>query len=172
MHDTMSSPARVLPVRLSCRFSNGMVMSYGARAVSCEGETLRVLTSEKFEPGVALQVTSPVLARPTVYRVAKVSRSEGQAGFFLVDLRVLAPPTPKPAARRPIPEVLREAAAELAERLEAAGPQATLYGALSATTSRQAGAFVVASLAAVLALVQRKGLADTLSLVRSLEGFR
>lgn len=183
----------LIRVRLSCRYSNGIVMTFVGRVVSHEEGTLRVVTSEKFDVGIPLTATCDLLSGPTVFRVAKVTRWEDQAGFFLVELQ---PPTrPKPAtpqalagppattsvakpaqpelrAKTAVPEALRAAAAVLADRLVLVGPRATLQEALDGMRPRSAKACVWVAATALLLLAQRNGLAEPLPLVRSLGSAR
>lgn len=185
-------------VRLSCRYSNGMVMTFMGRLVSHEDETLRVVTSEKFDVGIPLTATCDLLSGPTVFRVAKVTRWEDQAGYFLLELQPPTQPTPtrpkpatlqalagppatstvaKPArpelrAKTAVPEAFRAAAAVLADRLVLVGPRATLQDALDGMRPRSAKACVWVAATALLLLAQRNGLAESLPLVRSLGSAR
>ncbi len=178
----------LLRVRLSCRYSNGIVMTFVGRVVSHEDETLRVATSEKFDVGIPLTATCDLLSGPTVFRVANVTRWEDQAGFFLLELHLLTRPKPaapqalagppattvvaQPAApelrtKTAVPEAFRSAAAVLADRLVLVGPRATLQEALDGMSRRSAKACVWVAATALLLLAQRNGLAEPLPLVRS-----
>ncbi len=101
-------------VRLSCRYSNGMVVNFAGRVLSHEEETLRVVTSAQFDVGIPLTATCDVLPGPTVCRVAKVTRWEDQAGFFLLELNHSAPtkraPPKAPSATTAGPNAAKAAA--------------------------------------------------------------
>lgn len=192
----LQSPAAIVPVQLSCRYANGMVMKYSGRLVSWDGESnLHVLSTEKFDVGIALTAVSSRLTAPTACRVARVTRSVDQPGFFLIELlaavgaakpvsastaisvsasvsaalpSVLEAVVAQGTANVPVPESFRAAADLLGSRLILADEQATLADVLSGVTPAQVELCVWAAAAAVLRLVDRKGLADSRSLVRSL----
>jgi len=180
-------------VRLSCRYSNGMVVNFAGRVLSHEDETLRVVTSTNFDVGIPLTATCDVLPGPTVCRVAKVTRWEDQAGFFLLELHHSArkkpaapqassataagsnaakPAAPEPRSKIAVPEAFRTAAGVLADRLVLVGPRATLQEALDGMRPRSAKACVWVAATALLLLAQRKGLAEPLPLLRSLGSAR
>ena len=54
--DFRASP---IAIRLSCRYSNGTVVSYVGRALHLDDSQLRVLSAETFESGVQLSVLAP-----------------------------------------------------------------------------------------------------------------
>lgn len=178
-------------VRLSCRYSNGMVVNFAGRLLSHEEETLRVVTSAKFDVGIPLTATCDVLPGPTVCRVANVTRWEDQAGFFVLDLNHSArskpaapgassataaannaaePAAPEPRSKIAVPEAFRTAAGVLADRLVLVGARATLQEALDGLRPRSAKACVWVAATALLLLARRNGLAEPLELVRSLGG--
>ena len=76
------------PVRLICRYSNGVVKSFLARGVSRKDELLRVLTSEQFEPGIELTVMAPFLSAAQSCRVMGIQRGH-EPGYSLLELRLL-----------------------------------------------------------------------------------
>lgn len=171
----MSKPLlSLLPVRLNCRYSNGIVKTFLARAVSYEGGVLHVLTTEKFEVGISLRVLSPLLSGPTAFRVAGLTKSEDQRGSFLMEMHALTPlessAVSKPPVTAAIPQVFRAAAAELADRLELIGAEGTLREALEGMSPTHARICVWAAVGAVLVLAERNGFADPLPLLRSLRG--
>lgn len=86
------------PIRLTCRYSNGIVVSYVARMISYDDKSLRVLSSESFDRGIRLNVLTPIFNGIMLCRVNAVSRSS-QTGYFELDLRLLpkAEPAPQPA---------------------------------------------------------------------------
>ena len=67
-----------VPIRLSCRYSNGAVVSYGARALAYNDSSLQVLSSENFEKGIRLNILAPFLEGIASCRVAATARSRGQ----------------------------------------------------------------------------------------------
>ena len=123
--DFRSAP---VPIRLTCRYSNGIALSYYARALSVNSRSLRVLCAQPFETGVELSVLAPFLQGLTVCRVAASVRSKRQISFFELDLRTLRATLPPAeadeAADRAVQtspndrDELVRAAAELAGLLE------------------------------------------------------
>jgi hypothetical protein len=78
-----------VPVRLSCRYSNGTVVSYAARAVSYDDSSLRVLSAENFEKGVTLNVLAPFMDGLISCKVCSTSRIPEQLAYFELELKVL-----------------------------------------------------------------------------------
>lgn len=163
--DFQSAP---VPIRLTCRYSNGTVVSYGARALAYDDSSLRVLSSEGFEKGISLNVLAPFLGGIASCRVAGASRSSQQPGYFELQLKFLKKPlpaaqqmkeAPQASARKGVPEDLARAAEELAERLESARGQ-LFSEVLKRAPASPRPLFLLVSAAAVLLLLQEKGLLD------------
>lgn len=166
---TMAAGSKIVPVRLTCRFSNGLVMSYTGRVLDYEGGILRVLTNESLDVGVPVTAITPVLSGPTTCRVRRAERSPELPGYFVVELRALQKPKAPPLH---VPEAMRAAALELAARLVRGGPRCTLAQALAGMDPPQTLACLQATAAAVLLLVHAKGLADPVPLLRAAGGRR
>ena len=120
--------AAPVPVRLSCRYSNGTVVSYVGRALSYDDSSLRVLSAENFEKGVLLNVLAPFMEGIVSCKVWTTSRSQEQTAYFELDLKVLKklapvrpPPQPKDTASLPIPEAVALTGLRFAARLENVG---------------------------------------------------
>lgn len=161
----------MVPVRLNCRFSNGLHMSYAGRAIGRDNDTLRVLISENFEVGIALTAICSLLDGPTSCRVAAVRRG-AQAGFFEAELRLIdvkaktTSPVPK---RAPDSPALRAACGELADRLSLLGPKANLSDAVSGMTAEQSHVCLWAAMTAVLAMCKENGWGNPLALTAPLK---
>ena len=81
-----------VPIRLSCPFSNGIILNYYARALSYNSRVLRVLSVNPFERDIQLIVAAPFFAGVIRCQVASVTRSKRQASTFEVDLRYVDAP--------------------------------------------------------------------------------
>ncbi len=92
--------AAPVPIRLSCRYSNGTVVSCVARALSFDDTSLRVLSSEGFEPGVQLNILAPFLEGIVACRVASAARSRALPAYFELVLQLVKKPSP---VAKPIP---------------------------------------------------------------------
>ena len=165
------------PVRLMCRYSNGIVKSYLARALSFEskgegqgeGQVLRVLTNEQFEPGIPLTAMAAFLPSNMVGRVTAVTRSE-RPGYFVLELSLRLPP---PAAPKPQPvpapaaqtlqarQALTRFAAALAGRLEASGNVPLYNAAFECAMVNEKQGFLVSTAVAVFLLLAQKEQVDS-----------
>lgn len=156
-----------VPIRLSCRYSNGAVVSYGARALAYNDSSLQVLSSENFEKGIRLNILAPFLEGIASCRVAATARSREQPAYFELDLRFLKKPVPAApakkvtveAAGRLLPEEAALAAQELAARLERSDTP-RFAEVLREISSSQRPLFLAVSAAAVVLLLQDKGALD------------
>ena len=160
--------AAPVPIRLSCRYSNGAVVSYGARALAYDDSSMQVLSSENFEPGIRLNILAPFLKGIVSCRVVAAARSREQPAYFELDLRILKKPPPAvpqkkelpvEAVSRLLPEEAAVAARELAGRLERGG---TLRFAevIQEIPSSQRPVYLAVAAAAVVLLLQDKGTLD------------
>jgi len=70
------------PVRLSLRYSNGVVVSHNARALACDENSLRLLSSQEFEKGSTLTVLAPFLDGIATCWVFGCVRSRELPGCF------------------------------------------------------------------------------------------
>lgn len=157
------------PVRLRCRYSNGLVTNALARAVSHEGDVLRVLCSEQFEAGVQLTAQASFLSGAQACRVLSARRSE-QPGYFLLDLKLPAAVQPAPApqvAKAPVDFTIF--AAELAARLDDAGAVPLYRAAFQRATSRERQGFIQCAAAAIFVLLARKGHLDASQVLKKLK---
>ena len=112
-------------LRVSCRYSNGTVASYVARAVFWDDPLLHVLSSQAFEPGVQLSLLAEFMGGIRACRVTSVQSSKEQPGYFEIVVKLLAPP-PKPVTKAPeaeelsglVPAEVVQAGREFASALE------------------------------------------------------
>lgn len=84
--------AAPVPIRLSCPFSNGIILNYYARALSCNARVLKVLSLNPFERQLQLIVAAPFFNGMVRCQVASVARSKLQASTYEVDLRYVDAP--------------------------------------------------------------------------------
>jgi hypothetical protein len=89
MRDFRAAP---VPIRLSCPFSNGITLNYYARALTCNGRVLRVISVNPFERELQLIVAAPFLNGLVRCQVASVTRSKRQASTYELDLRFVDAP--------------------------------------------------------------------------------
>ncbi|MBI3934651.1 MAG: hypothetical protein HY316_08140 [Acidobacteria bacterium] len=80
--------AKPVPIRLAYRYPNGCMVSYSARAIARDENSVRVIVNEEFDEGIQLAVMAPFLEGLTTARVASVQRSRKQPGYFEVQLRI------------------------------------------------------------------------------------
>jgi hypothetical protein len=110
-----------VPVRLSLRYSNGIVLTHNARALRYDEDSLRVLSNQPFEQGAALSVLAPFFDGITTCWVFGISKSPEQPGYFELDLQFAKKPifvSQSPVARRKLPRHAdRVAAQEAIDRL-------------------------------------------------------
>lgn len=142
-------------------------MSYVARALGFDGKTLRVLSKDSFERGVSLTVMASMLPKPVPMRVTSVTRSADQPGYFIVELHPVVPV--KFTIGQTTLGPLEMAAAVLAARLSAAGPGITVEQALAMLDPGERGPCIKAAAAAVLLLLQSKGVLDPVPLLFSVK---
>lgn len=158
-------------VRLSCRYSNGLVKTTVARAVAQQGPEFRVLSSEQFEPGLVLTAWASFLPAGQACRV-KAVHCGPQAGSFLLDLELLPAgrlsPVPPPAAAQKPPVSFTVYAGELAARLDAAGRAPYYRAAFSHAGPRERQGFLKSTAAAVFLLLAQKGWLDSSELLPKL----
>ena len=83
-----ATAAKPVPIRLAYRYPNGCMISYSARAIARDDDSVRVLVNEEFEAGIKLAVMAPFLEGLTIARVSSVIRSKKQPGYFEILLRI------------------------------------------------------------------------------------
>ena len=161
-----------VPIRLTCRYSNGSVVSYGARALGYDDSSIQVLSSAIFERGISLNVLAPFWKGMVSCRVAASSRSQQQPAYFELDLKFvskLAPleqaeagPLGDPAGsrtRKPLPREAVLAAQELAVKLEAT-PGRKFSDVLQETAQSRRLLSLLVTVAGVLVVLHEKGVVD------------
>ena len=162
-----------VPIRMSCRYSNGMIVSYGARALAYDDSSLRVLSSEDFDRGIRLNIFAPFLEGITSCRVTASSRNREQPAYFELELSFLKKPLPAARAeaktaveqtRRAIPREVAFAAEQMAAALELAADKRISQVWRQFPASRRP-LFLTVCAAAVLLLLQEKGLLDMQNLL-------
>jgi len=161
------------PVRLSLRYANGMVISHNARALSYDEKSLRVLSSQQFEKGTTLSVLAPFFEGITTCWVFGIARSREQPGYYELVLEFAKKPAiaaaPSSAQRaQPNPtqrNEMREAIENLTTGLYRL-PAPRFSQVLRELPSELRSLALTASAAAVIFLLQEKGLVDLNRLVR------
>ena len=79
-------------IRMICRYSNGIMVTYGGHALAYDQSSLRVLSADNFEKGINLSVMASFLDGIAACRVASSSRCQEQPGRFELELRFLKKP--------------------------------------------------------------------------------
>ena len=171
---TFPSP---VPIRLTCRYSNGIIVSYVARAISYDDKSVRILSSESFERGIRLNVLAPFLNSITPCRVDAVSRSRQESAYFELNLRLIPKaenaPQPANASTGSLDSLLvnvriATALAKFANRLEEHSGR-TCWLALRDTPPEERPLIMPMLAAAVAILLQEKQRVDLRHLTGSLE---
>jgi hypothetical protein len=156
-------------VRLVCRYSNGIMESTVARAITMKGAVLRVMSRTSYEMGVQVTVMAAFLPRTTPGQVTAILRGE-EPGTWVVDLRLrsvampLATAAPVESETAPILE-MREAAVRLAKRLDAAGWIPFFNAAFERSSPTERPAMLAATEMAVFALLEERDLAGATELL-------
>ena len=83
-----------IPVLLGVRYTNGMVLNYRARAISYDGTTLRVLSPERLETGIAVTILAPFLTKVGSCSILSVTRNRERPGYFEIELKFSKKPVP------------------------------------------------------------------------------
>ena len=157
-----------VPVRLSCRYSNGVVVSYVARAVAFDDFGIKVLSAEGFEKDVQLSVLAPFIEGIVPCRVAAASRSRDHTGYFELLLKFLKKPKPAPQAKKAppveeghflIPENMARAALEFAAKLEQLDPW-PISRVLQEIPAAERTLLLIVAAAATSLLLHEKGILD------------
>jgi hypothetical protein len=173
MGEDFSAP---VPIRLTCRYSNGVVVSYGARALAYNESSLRVLSSENFEQGIHLNVIAPFLEGVASCRVTATCRSRKQPPYFELDLKLVKKPvlTTRLQAdqqaeqhKKGIPEEVVLAAQNLALALEK-GAGRSFSQVLEDAPSRPLA--LLLAVAGVLLVLQGKSLLDVRHVLGGIPG--
>jgi hypothetical protein len=150
-----------------------MVISHNARALSCDEKSLRVLSSQQFEKGTTLSVLAPFFEGIATCWVIGIARSQEQAGYFELVLEfakkpaIVAVPASAPRAQRnqPHQNEMREAIERLTTGLYRL-PSPRFSHVFRELPSELRSLALTASAAAVIFLLQEKGLVDLNRLVR------
>lgn len=163
------------PVRLTCRYMNGTVVSYVARALSYDDPTLQVLSAESFEPGIQLNVLADFLGGIRICRVASAQRSSDQPAYFEINLKLqkIPPPPPKRAPQSEpisdlIPIELVQAGREFADALEQ-NPGVSFARMLGDVPPKLRPGILVLVSAALVMRLQDKGMLDVRHLIAEIE---
>jgi hypothetical protein len=171
------------------------MVSYAARAVSYDGVYLRLIVNEGFEEGMSLAVMAPFLGGLTTALVSAASRSKNQPGYYEIVLRfgkgngsalagaserqeqaesLQEPAGPgQPAGRKQPAKVVPEAIAQAAEELASALyrlPVPRFSQALQWTPAKSRPLALLAAVAAVVHLLEEKGLVNSTHLFRTVKG--
>jgi hypothetical protein len=164
---TMEDSPKVVdaPVRLVCRYSNGIMESTVARGMEMKGGVLRVTCRRNFEVGIQMTVMAAFLAHTTPGQVTAVRRAD-EPGTWVVDLRLRALAMPAITATVQVQSetapvvAMREAAGTLAKRLESAGWIPFFHAAFERATASERPAMLAATEMAVFSLLDERGLAS------------
>jgi hypothetical protein len=164
-------------VRLTCRYSNGIVKNFVARAVSLEGQMLQVTCSEGFEPGIGLTVMAPFLTGGQTSLVTAVTR-DAKVGLQIISLKLQPAPitlrVPVKAAKAVKPSSAAKAAFsryanQLADKLAFAGKKPYRKAAFGKGVQH---GFVAATAAAALLLLAEKKQLDAVAILDRLRKAR
>jgi hypothetical protein len=161
----MEDPSKIAdaPVRLVCRYSNGILESTVARAMAMKGSVLRVICRTNYEPGIQVTVMAAFLPRTTPGQITSVSRGK-EPGTWIVDLRLRAVAMPVIAGAVQVEQetaplvAMREAAGTLARRLDAAGWIPFYHAAFERAPASERPAMLAATETAVFSLLEERGL--------------
>ncbi len=152
------------PVRIICRFANGLLQSSVARGVSLKKNVLQVTSREHMEVGISVTVMGAFLDRTNPAQVTSVKRG-AEPGSYVIELtlRTMAAPIAAPKTGE-ISEgssrALREAAQTLANRLDAAGWVPYHRAAFEKAAPSDRALYLAATEIAVCSLLADRGLAD------------
>jgi hypothetical protein len=159
-----------VPIRLSCPFSNGIILNYYARAVSCNNRILKVLSVNPFDRELQLLVAAPFISGISRCHVASVTRSKRQASTFEIDLRFIDAPhliassndtdasvSSTPAASQITSAEIASAASDLATILD----ESLEAPFTKAFTQARSHLKLLALIAALMDLTREKGMVNT-----------
>ena len=153
-----------VPVRLSLRYSNGMVVSHNTRALSYDENSLRVLSNCGFEKGTTLTVLAPFFEGITTGWVFGIARSQEQPGYYELVLQLDKKPVSAPATAAvqpkqpnlPPSDAMQEATEKLIAGLYRVPPP-RFSRVLEEIPPELRPASLVISVTAVIFLLQTKG---------------
>jgi hypothetical protein len=159
------------PVRLSLRYSNGVVESHNVRAIGYDENTLRVVSSREFEKGSTLTVLAPFLEGISTCWVFGCARSQELPGSFELVLQfakrpvfATASPTPLPHQQKQRAPARHDAMMQEATELLINGlyrlPPPRFSQVLHEIPAELRSAALVSAAAAVVFLLQQKGLVN------------
>ena len=165
-----------VPVRLSVRYSNGIVLTHNVRALSYDENSLRVLSSQPFEKGATLSVLAPFFEGITTCWVFGIAGCKERPGYFELELQFVKKPilvSQSPAVRRKSPRRAEQVAAQEAIERLITGlyrlPSPPFSQVLRELPPESRSTALVASAAAVIFLLQRKGLVNLGRLVQNVQ---
>ncbi len=152
-----------VPVRMTCRFSNGIMLSYYARVITTSKSSIHLMSANPFEHGVQLNLVAPFLNGIVSCRVYRVRRSEIDRSLFDLELRVvkeLGMEKDDEARLSPLSlEQLTETTGQLADQLEKS-METPFRKIIRNLPESERHPFLMASITAVSALMQEKGYLD------------
>lgn len=160
-----------VPVRLSLRYSNGIVLTQSARALSYDENSLRVLSSQPFEQGATLSVLASFFDGITTCWVFGISRSRDRPGLFELDIQfakksVLVSQSPAARQKQPRQPARQEPIEHLLTGLYRL-PPLRFSQVLREISPESRFAALVAATAAVIFLLQEKGIVNLGRLVQN-----
>lgn len=149
-----------------------MVVSHNARALSYDEKSLRVLSSQPFEKGTTLSVLAPFFEGTATCWVFGISKSQEQPGNFELVLEfakkpalvAASPAAPQRQANSPEQIEMREAIELLTVGLYRL-PAPRFSQVLREIPAELRSPALIAAAAAVIFLLQEKGLVDLSRLV-------
>jgi hypothetical protein len=157
----------LVPVRLSLRYSNGIVLTHSARALRYDENSLRILSSQPFERGATLSVLAPFVDGIATCWVFGISGSTEQPGYFELDLQFVKKPVlvpQSPAPRRKLPRRADRVAAQEAIETLITGlyrlPPPPFSQVIRELPPESRSTALVTTAAAVIFILQRKGLVN------------
>jgi hypothetical protein len=157
------------PVRIICRFANGLMQSSVARGISLKNNVLSVQTRESFETGIQVTVMAAFLEKTQPARVTSYKRG-AEPGSFMMQLTLRPPISTKTAEiAESSGEIFRLAAGTLSKRLATAGWIPYHQAAFERAAASERGPFLAATEVAVFSLLEEKGLANASMLKTSVE---
>jgi len=151
------------PVRIICRYANGLMQSSVARGISMKNGVLAVQTRESFETGILVTVMASFLEKTQPAQVTSYKRGP-EAGIFLMELTLRPAAAPIAAKTGDIAEAsgerFRQAAETLSQRLETAGWIPYFQAAFERAAAAERGPFLAATEMAVFSLLEKDGMAN------------
>jgi hypothetical protein len=164
--DFGAAPVRIL---LSVRYANGIVITYGARALSFDDLSVRILSSEELESGIQVSISAPFLEGLVPCWVASISRNEEYPGSYEQELKFYEKVVPLAMRKRGraaddasyllSPEDVIAAAQELASLLES-GEIFPFSRVVQGSPPKRRLLYCAVSAVALMLLLQDKAIVD------------